>query len=570
MDVGLNFWENFIESIAQVMSRALTDDESERLLSSFQSFHARLRQLSSDNLRQLALEAPVKRPFCKHKGTCTHNAIRGFLQTFAIAYATKYALSFFPALIMGKIYRNPSILLKMTGKDTTTFALFLSGFISSYKSVICLLRRARGKSDNDGFNSLVAGTVAGLALMLDQNNSRRVMIALYLSTRNMHFVCRWFWRKYLEKLFGAHFLDDGGFQSTESSLCPSPIDARASPSSSIRDLGMPLDRRQNQQFSGNILESQIQDSDENSLDQSYQILSPSPLSPTSSQRILHDSKKAESYRFFLRQLAGTIVMMLSSSQILYSFIAAPDTLAKSYLSFLLTHGNMRTLHPKNPRLWLEAMKTVVNAAPSALSTKFLTLAEESQNIAPPLFSSSIPNDIPADLLIKLSDELQRSPHEYILCAFQHPHTSDCTHGSLTFFLNEIPRALALYGPLNAIMYLVFKGKNVLLNPLKNFKSYLKGTLRSVLFLCSYTTLAWTLPCTFRNWVGKDQTWMYVLNGAAAGLTLLIEVPGRRLELGINGEVIYFCASTGIMMTLYQLDPESIHDGYRKIMIRFLG
>ena len=88
--------------------------------------------------------------------------------------------------------------------------------------------------------------------------------------------------------------------------------------------------------------------------------------------------------------------------------------------------------------------------------------------------------------------------------------------------------------------------------------------------------------------------MYYLNGIIAGSMVLIEAPGRRLELGLYclpraveslwncgvkwgwwkhipyGEGIYFCLATGVLMTLYQREPEGIHDGYRKVMFRFFG
>ena len=38
----------------------------------------------------------------------------------------------------------------------------------------------------------------------------------------------------------------------------------------------------------------------------------------------------------------------------------------------------------------------------------------------------------------------------------------------------------------------------------------------------------------------------------------------------HGECLYFSFSTGVLMCLYQFDPASIHDGYRKVMFRFFG
>lgn len=75
-----------------------------------------------------------------------------------------------------------------------------------------------------------------------------------------------------------------------------------------------------------------------------------------------------------------------------------------------------------------------------------------------------------------------------------------------------------------------------------------------------------------------------MNGITAGAMVLLEQPGRRLELGMYclpraiesfwnsmvakgylrqvplGECIYFSLSTGVLMTLYQNDPGSIHAG----------
>lgn len=85
-----------------------------------------------------------------------------------------------------------------------------------------------------------------------------------------------------------------------------------------------------------------------------------------------------------------------------------------------------------------------------------------------------------------------------------------------------------------------------------------------------------------------------MNGLFAGSMVLLEAPGRRLELGMyclpraieslwntfiskgyvsnipRGETLYFSIATGVLMVLYQDDPMSIHDGYRKIMTRFFG
>ncbi|KAJ3085350.1 hypothetical protein HDU96_005472 [Phlyctochytrium bullatum] len=144
------------------------------------------------------------------------------------------------------------------------------------------------------------------------------------------------------------------------------------------------------------------------------------------------------------------------------------------------------------------------------------------------------------------------------------------------------------------MTVIFKGKEIVRHPKRSAVQFVGSTLRSVLFLTAYVTASWCAPCYLRRAVGKDQIWMYYVNGLLAGAMVLIEAPGRRLELGMyclpraleslwncgvtwgwwhhipSGEGIYFCLATGVLMTLYQKDPASIHDGYRKVMYRFFG
>ena len=82
------------------------------------------------------------------------------------------------------------------------------------------------------------------------------------------------------------------------------------------------------------------------------------------------------------------------------------------------------------------------------------------------------------------------------------------------------------------MTLIFRGKKVIQEPTKSLRLYILGTLRSAIFLTCYVTTAWSVPCLFRHLRGREERWMYYVNGIIAGLMVLIEVPGRRLELGL--------------------------------------
>ncbi|KAJ3216394.1 hypothetical protein HDU67_009529 [Dinochytrium kinnereticum] len=580
--INLNFWENFIESLAQIMSRALTDDETgedwvfhsalihavrtltfspaEKLLSSFQALQSRLRILSSENLKRLEAESHLQRPFCKHKGTCTGNAARGMLKAFSILYAIKYGLSFFPALITGQLYRKPSTLLKIGGKDTISFALFLSTFISSYKAALCGFRRLRKTSDS--LNPFLAGCVAGTSLYLDTNRSRRLMVALYLSTRTMHFVCRWVWQRHIERLVF-------GRKTTEIPLLE---DLEAS--------------EQKQKEGHSKKHKRHHKSGKGTLPRASDI----PVAEVPEEMVLKefDPEKKEierirSLRREVRNAAGTLVMMLSSSQILYSYVCEPHTLAKSYLGFLITHGGVRALMPSRPRDYLETMGLCIKASPSALTSKYLPVHDD-PTLPPPLFAATLPKGFPNDRILPYADFIGQVPHEFVMCSFQHPYTTDCERGVIRAWNGEWWRALALYAPLNGIMTMIFKGKDILKHPKKVAMHFTKSTIRSTLFLTAYVTMSWCAPCYLRRAFGKDQIWMYYVNGLMAGAMVLIEAPGRRLELGMYclpraleslwncgvewgwwkhipyGEGLYFCVATGVLMTLYQKDPVSIHDG----------
>ncbi|KAI8990908.1 hypothetical protein BDF20DRAFT_841447 [Mycotypha africana] len=196
--IPASYYENFIESLAQIVSKLLTDRETEAVLSSIRSFQEKLNRLSSQNLRRLHLDitasAESKPNLCQHQGkTCTQNCTRAFLKTFTVAFAVKYLIGILPALLSGKLLKRPSILRQMAGRDTASFALFLSTFISSYKGILCLLRYYRKTNDraSDRLNAFIAGSIAGLAIGMDRDHRRRQTIMLYLLTRALQFSGAW-------------------------------------------------------------------------------------------------------------------------------------------------------------------------------------------------------------------------------------------------------------------------------------------------------------------------------------------------------------------------------------------
>ncbi|KAF9583062.1 hypothetical protein BGW38_010334 [Lunasporangiospora selenospora] len=105
-----NAWENFLEAIAGLLSKALTDKETEKVIAGFNNFQQRLQRLSSHNLQRLHLEitqTEKRVSNCQHEGkTCTQNVTRGFFKTWAIAYVLKYLMGVLPALLTGKLVKK--------------------------------------------------------------------------------------------------------------------------------------------------------------------------------------------------------------------------------------------------------------------------------------------------------------------------------------------------------------------------------------------------------------------------------------------------------------------------------
>ncbi|KAJ3338705.1 hypothetical protein HDU83_007962 [Entophlyctis luteolus] len=151
----------------------------------------------------------------------------------------------------------------------------------------------------------------------------------------------------------------------------------------------------------------------------------------------------------LRYSMGTAIMMLSSSQILMSYVLEPQSIASSYRSFLITHGGIRDQQPNHARDYLETITHVLHAGIKGVSTKFERPEISVASAIPPPLESNIPSGIDASRLAPYMDHISQAPHEYIMCALQHPAHTSCELGALHSFKKEWLRAMQLYIPLNA-------------------------------------------------------------------------------------------------------------------------
>lgn len=288
---------NFVNIIAEVLSLALTDRETETLVQSFQNLHRRLRSISNRNLRHLAYEAKSTKAappnLCQHEGkTCSLNCIRGFIKGFSGAYAVKYILELITITISGKVFFKPRLLKSIGGRDTIYFALFIGTFISSYKGALCLFRKIL-PNVSEQTRAFFAGMVSSFSLFLEKNQDRRLAVALYLFSRAMQYTVVWLMKRWRM--------------------------SREDSKRSIRRV------RSEEWMSTRKTHTRLEDSSED--DTFPSVISSPPVNTTTWQDKLDD---------WLRCSAGTLVMTAATMQILFAYIFAPWSLPVIFFPFYLT------------------------------------------------------------------------------------------------------------------------------------------------------------------------------------------------------------------------------------------
>lgn len=274
----------------------------------------------------------------------------------------------------------------MLSRDTALFALFLSTFLSSYKGILCLMRRLRGTVDarSDRLNAFVAGAIAGLSLLIDPDRRRRQSIMMYLLTRSLQF--------------------SGGFLMGQWSKA----------------------RQEKRQAALMTLRDQV--NEQGFAEGQRRELT---VAPTWEDVIAKG----------LQRYSGVLVMMLANIQVIYAFLFNPDTLTKSYHSFLMYHSG-----------WKDDLGSMALPLTHAITDTVQRMAED---------DAAVPFRIPTDTTSREFVAQHISPnvasiippkirHKFAVCAIQHPLDPSCANSKLTLFRDAYGRALKLYVPLNVV------------------------------------------------------------------------------------------------------------------------
>jgi hypothetical protein len=222
------------------------------------------------------------------------------------------------------------------------------------------MRHFRNTTDkeSDRLNAFVAGSLAGLALILDRDKSRRRSIMLYLLTRALQFNGAWMMKKW--------------------------------------------DVKRRQDHPGQV-------------------------------------KWDDRLAWFLRQFSGAGVMMLVSSQVIYALLFCPDTLPKSYFSFLLIQSSFKSKFGRKAPDMARLIGTSVNNIEKGTLVNKIPAGITSREFIAKFVSESASELVPPNL-----------KHDYTICAIHHPATESCISDKAFTFREEFLRALNLYVPLNVV------------------------------------------------------------------------------------------------------------------------
>lgn len=294
---------------------------------------------------------------------------------------------------------------------------------------------------------------------------------------------------------------------------------------------------------------------------------------------------------------GEVVMFcLCCTQIVYALFARPDTLPRSYTTWLITASGA----PSN------ALKMVQDINQTG--------AFDVQDLNKILTREDV---IPANKVTLLARRAlaTNSPPDfgpYPPCSAVHPWVESCTYVPLPRFVTVFKWAFPIYGALHFIPMVLFRRHAFFKNPLQWLGRAGWATIRSSAFLATFIATFQTWFC-FKHYLHgmlSHQTlvklpqkfidffaskYSYGLGGLFGALSLLVEEKRRRGELamyvlpksmesawltargkgwvfhtGKFGEMILTAIGMSMVMTIYQNDPQHLSGLVRRILYQFIG
>ncbi|KAH9029497.1 hypothetical protein EDB85DRAFT_1966271 [Lactarius pseudohatsudake] len=305
-------------------------------------------------------------------------------------------------------------------------------------------------------------------------------------------------------------------------------------------------------------------------------------------RGLQGSYNAYSEKHGFRVPHGDVlVFALSCAQIMYSFLLRPDTLPRSYTTWINAAGQLP--------------KEAVSINRDMVRSHTFNLVDLERIIARPDLHPANATAI---------DVWRAAQPPYGPCAASHPHVASCAYTPIERFFTVFRWILPIYGALHVVPMLLFKRKAVAQAPKAMALRASWGTVRSASFLGAFIAIYQGYYCAAQNshraLVGRKRVpaWLlsalvskasFWLGGLLAGISVLMEAKHRRGELamyvlpkglesvwvaargkglvfrtGKHGNALLTAIGMGMVMSTYQNDPQHLSGFVRRILYQFIG
>ena len=251
---------------------------------------------------------------------------------------------------------------------------------------------------------------------------------------------------------------------------------------------------------------------------------------------------------------GSLLFILTSSQIMYAYVMRPESLKESYWKFIINAGPLE-------RDMLGLIKSHHRGVPA--------LEMGAQHGTTPALGKQLHTFLTAP---------GANTHGGIPCHIMHPGRT-CQQQRMYTFRKGFTQAVALYGSLGLTASVAFNLKRVITQPLTTAWYLATSSIRSALFLALFPTLYMSAVCVY-----KKQTRLalhssyYFFAGLFGASSILIERTSRKFELAMfalpralqslgnigvaNGWIppyfktftmVSFSVSMGVLLTAYDVD-----------------
>lgn len=195
----------------------------------------------------------------------------------------------------------------------------------------------------------------------------------------------------------------------------------------------------------------------------------------------------------------TVMMMLASTEILYSYMFFPKSHVQSYQAFLLR----ATIADRN----------VLSA----------TAGVHRNLVVPELVLVSLKNNLPVPAV---------ESHTSHLCKLYHPNEG-CNRYTLSFLWKHLTTiSIPLYFPLKFVTTVVFKPSSIVKRPVATVLKIVGSALKSSAFLSLYCLAAMRTICFYATRDIRSPFLLCTLGGITSGAATLLEDKPRRLDLAI--------------------------------------